>query len=591
MRSRYGKESDMKRWLLPFFALLLVASLTAAPLAPERSEAVAQAWLQACNAEFQIQSIRTLDRSGQHLATVYTLSPAGYVVVCTDDELPPVVAYSFTSTFSAGDGDLLAELLTEDLSRRLLYMAPATRESNHELWLDPAPRRDPFQQWPPEGSTFTGGWIKTQWTQTEPNNDFCPIDPITLVRSYAGCPAVAMAQIVNYLQTLNGTVFSDADDYHHSYANRNFWIDDDHIPRGFPSWSELNGYLDTLTQHYKYSQEITNQDAAALIWACGVAAEQVYSSEGSGTYSVAQAVDAYQRFGFENFELLTATDADLFDRMAQNMMTAQPVHLAMVTPDWDSGHNVAVDGYNTDGFFHLNFGWGGSYSGWYLLPDQFPYNMNVIEGAIVDIQPREYLFSTPDTLFFLTQESVYQPQILELINISDAPLSIEAINAFPQYLGDAVLSLGTEGWVFPVTIPSGQSLILALQWLLPVELPRELIEGRIEVIHAYGVHSVPMEIDSSLFSSDAEDEIQPPGKISIWPNPFRTELCVKSQVDRELEITVYNLRGQRVACLQGQKSVVWDARDESGKTVGNGIYLFRIRQDGAESWRRAVKLR
>ena len=44
-----------------------------------------------------------------------------------------------------------------------------------------------------------------------------------------------------------------------------------------------------------------------------------------------------------------------------------------------------VDGYNTDDFYHLNFGWGGSYNGWYLLPDEIPYGLTVIEGAITDI--------------------------------------------------------------------------------------------------------------------------------------------------------------------------------------------------------------
>ena len=37
--------------------------------------------------------------------------------------------------------------------------------------------------------------------------------------------------------------------------------------------------------------------------------------------------------------------------------------------------------------FHLNFGWGGPYNGWYLLPDEIPYGLTVIEGAIVDIEP------------------------------------------------------------------------------------------------------------------------------------------------------------------------------------------------------------
>jgi len=47
---------------------------------------------------------------------------------------------------------------------------------------------------------------------------------------------------------------------------------------------------------------------------------------------------------------------------------------------------LVIDGYNTDEFYHLNFGWGGTYNGWYQFPlSGMPYGMNVIEGVILDI--------------------------------------------------------------------------------------------------------------------------------------------------------------------------------------------------------------
>jgi len=67
------------------------------------------------------------------------------------------------------------------------------------------------------------------------------------------------------------------------------------------------------------------------------------------------------------------------------MKDSLPAHLAIVDSAWTYGHNVVVDGYNTDNYFHLNFGWGGSYNGWYLLPQEIPYNLTVVEGVIVDI--------------------------------------------------------------------------------------------------------------------------------------------------------------------------------------------------------------
>jgi hypothetical protein len=244
-----------------------------------------------------------------------------------------------------------------------------------------------FQQWPPAGTTSTGGWLETNWTQDSPYNQLCPMDLVTGTRSIAGCPAVAMAQIVNFHKTIHGVLFSDADDYHHNYAGRNYWIDNDFATVGFPSFPLLNAYLDTLQTTYNNNVPLKNRDKAALTFACGVAATQVFTSSGSGTFGVIQAYEAYQKFNFSEVDLLVEADTDLYSRMAQNVKDTLPVHLAVVDPAWSMGHNVVVDGYNTNEFFHLNFGWGGSSNGWYHLPEEFPYGLTVIEGAVVDINP------------------------------------------------------------------------------------------------------------------------------------------------------------------------------------------------------------
>jgi len=211
------------------------------------------------------------------------------------------------------------------------------------------------------------------------------MDPVSNQRSVAGCPAVALAMIINYYADLNGTNFTDEqDDYWHSYSGRNFWIDDDHEAIDFLSFPEINGYFDTIATCYTNQGVLKTNEQAALIFACGVAAKQVYTSGISGTFGVDQAYDAYLRFGFNETVLLDENDTTIHSRLAQNMMEARPAHLAVIDPGV-AGHNLVVDGYNTDGYYHLNFGWGGSYNSWYLIPEEIPFNLTVFEGVIVDI--------------------------------------------------------------------------------------------------------------------------------------------------------------------------------------------------------------
>jgi len=329
---------------------------------------------------------------------IFDLQPKGYIVVSADFDLPPVIAYSFTDNFwSDVSGDnILLQMLRTDIELRLENIENLTEdvvESRNLLWIEFLDEENEilvntdFEQWPPEGTTSTGGWLETKWHQNSPFKDFCPMDGEK--RSIAGCPAVAMSQILNYHKTTNNVAFNDSDDYYHDYGNR-FKIDDDHDAFDFPSFPELNVYLDTLAYHYDNQISITNEDKAALTFACGIAARQVYSGQISGTYGVDQAYDAYLKFDCNTVELLDDSDANLYDRLSQNMKDAYPAHLAVVTPSVppDAGHNLVIDGYNTDDYYHLNFGFGGTYNGWYLIPDEIiipNYELTVIEGIIVDI--------------------------------------------------------------------------------------------------------------------------------------------------------------------------------------------------------------
>jgi len=107
---------------------------------------------------------------------VFNLQPQGYIVVSGYYDLPPVIAYSFTSNFQSEnyENNVLLEMLIADLNLRLQNI-PLLPEKiiaeRHILWdnlLSEKPEitnYQNFEQWPPEGSTPTGGWLLTNWHQ------------------------------------------------------------------------------------------------------------------------------------------------------------------------------------------------------------------------------------------------------------------------------------------------------------------------------------------------------------------------------------------------------------------------------------------
>ena len=236
------------------------------------------------------------------------------------------------------------------------------------------------------------GLLSTYWTQDFPYNQFCPRDPMNgYSYSYAGCPAIAMGQIINYLRTTENTRFSDDDDYVHNYAGRNYVIDDDWETLKFPSFPMLNEMLDSVDAAFERGENLTDELAAALVFACGTALTQVYTSEGSGTFYVDQAFEAYQRFGFTDCQLFREPDSVMYATLISNLQAGYPAHLAVENPAGTVGHNVVVDGYRElDGKFHINFGYGGTLDNWYDIPDpNFYYGMTKMEGIILNIIPKD----------------------------------------------------------------------------------------------------------------------------------------------------------------------------------------------------------
>ena len=300
------------------------------------------------------------------------------------------------------------------------------------------------------------GFLGSYWTQNYPYNSLCPRDPLTSYSlSYAGCPAIAMGQIINYLRTTQGTRFDDNDDYYHNYAGRKYTIDDDWAALQFPSFSQLNVLLDSVDATFQRGEELPDELAAAVVFACGTALRQVYTSEGSGTFNVNQAFEAYQRFGFTDCVLFSEPDSLMYATLISNLQAGYPAHLAVENPAGTVGHNVVVDGYReSDGKFHINFGYGGNLDNWYDIPDaNFYYGMTKMEGIILNIIPTDGPLAVHETPGQQSLE-VYPNPVFDVLYLKDHTGGVVDYAIF-NVLGQKVMEGSSNGSVSVAALEKG----------------------------------------------------------------------------------------------------------------------------------------
>ena len=213
--------------------------------------------------------------NGLRTAYVAELDPEGFVIISADDEIEPVLGFSFHGQFSftkSGHNALL-HLVKWDTAGRLKALQTAkakgiaTKQANlaTEKWanflsaaktggakpMTPTPMT--YQQWPANQD----GWLsQPTWNQAIPYNSECPYISANGTtysqdgngyRCWVGCTATAFSQIINYWKYPGQVQFSEAADQYISKGDvGNINIDSDSETWGFPTLSQLNSALSNI---------------------------------------------------------------------------------------------------------------------------------------------------------------------------------------------------------------------------------------------------------------------------------------------------------------------------------------------------------
>ncbi len=84
-----------------------------------------------------------------------------------------------------------------------------------------------------------------------------------------------------------------------------------------------------------------------------------------------------------------------------------------------------------------------------------------------------------------------------------------------------------------------------------------------------------------------------------YPNPFNPVTTIEYMVDVKslVEITIFNVKGQKIRCLvsdiksPGKHRMNWDGTNERGGTVSSGVYFYRLKVGDFSAVKKMLLLR
>lgn len=308
----------------------------------------------------------------------------GFIVMSTDDAVAPVLAYSTDQNLEEDNVPPAARQWLDSYSdavlsakRMSLPQSPKVAQQWAALTMQSAPKED--------AEPVVEPLLTALWNQTKYYNAYSPEDADAPTgydgRTPNGCVAVAMAMIMYYYRyPLHGY------GSHTNYTEYgDFYVD----------FSQQTYFYEAMKDQLDYY----NNEVAKLIFHCATAVDMWYGADGSGasSESVPDALTSY--FGYPSgMECIRRHDYTLpqwKDILKTELNAHRPVYYSGCS---DEGcHAFVCDGYDSEDYFHFNFGWGGSSNGFYTLTAT--ENDSVVVGGYNHSQRMVRSIAPPDEVY------------------------------------------------------------------------------------------------------------------------------------------------------------------------------------------------
>lgn len=283
----------------------------------------------------------------------------GYVIVSGDDEMTELVGYAENGFFDAENVPPQMQLWLDGYAEYVAAVQSGKAKARKILLSD-------------SPSVVVEPLVTTKWNQDAPFNNFAPEytdDNNNTQRCATGCAATAMAQIMKFHNWPEQGVG------HYSYEHQSFGTISSNFSEHVYDWTNM------IDRYNNGEYSNVQADAVALLMKdCGVSLNMNYGPvSGASIYSYTPAFKNYFRYSSRTVNRSGCETAEFTKIITDELQEGRPIIYCGTGED--GGHAFVVDGYDTNYFLHVNWGWGGYSDGYFDMNYMDPTGLGIGGGS------------------------------------------------------------------------------------------------------------------------------------------------------------------------------------------------------------------
>ncbi len=453
---------------------------------------------------------------------VYSLGEKGFIIISGDDAAKPVLAFSEENSFVPDEMTNEVKFWLGEYAKQIEFAREENLSSNAKV----------AKEW----ETLLSGngsmditslpeivqpLVKAKWNQAPYYNDYCPYDETYQRRSVAGCVAIAMAQTMKYWN------YPPIGQGFRTYSHNEYGLLSADFSESPINWSSFPNVLNQ-----------SNEEMAYFIFMVGVSVDMHFSPHASGSYVISAtspqkhcseyALETYWKYDPATLRGVKRDGLSDFvwdSLLRSELQYGRPFIYAGFGEE--GGHAWVCDGLRGDDFYSMNWGWGGSFNGFYALNALSPGTGGIGGGSgtfnerqevLIGIQPisnNQPIMTLSGSLAFgEVAVGASKESALYIHNIGDSPLDISSMSLPSDFEAD---------WTSGTIQPNSTKKVIVVY----TPTSTKTVNTKVQLVSniSNGINEISITGKGKSVASSVEDS---KNMFRFYPNPTRDVLIIEA---------------------------------------------------------------